>query len=125
MGDHQFPRQVLFTDEYRFTRDAVLNPQSSYVWDDENLHSEHAHGFQQHFRTNVLADIVDGHLIGPYLLPPCLMGHSYLLAIVLGILLEDMSLNIRRLLWFQPDGPLPHLQVQFLITLTDFSGRDG
>ena len=31
----QFPREVLFNDECRFDRGAVLNSQNSHVWDDE------------------------------------------------------------------------------------------
>ena len=89
---------ILFTDECRFTRDAVLNYRNSHVWDDENPHATHAHGFQQRFGINVWAGIVDGRLIGPYLLPPHLTGHTYLIFLeeVLGEFLEDVSLVIRR-----------------------------
>ena len=53
---------------------------------------------------------MDGSLIGPCLLPPRLTGHSYLSLMqeVLGELLEDVSLNSRRRLWFQHDGTSSH-----------------
>ena len=78
-GNAQFPQQILFTNECRFTRDIVLNSQNSHVWDDENPHAQHDHGFQQHFDVNMWAGIVDGRLIGPYLLPTCLMGNTFYL----------------------------------------------
>ena len=55
-----FPRQILFTDECKFTRDTVLNSRNSHVWDDENPHPLHAHGFQQRFVIDVWAGIVGG-----------------------------------------------------------------
>ena len=80
----KFPRQILFTDERRFTRDAILNTWNSHVWDDENPHAQHAHGYQQRFGINMWACIVDGRLIGPYLLPPHLTSHTYLSARSIG-----------------------------------------
>ena len=90
----QFPRQILFTDEYRFTRNAVLNTRNSHVWDDGNTHFQDAHGFQQRFDINVWAGTVDGRLMGPYLLPPRIMGHTYLIFLqeALGELFEDVLL---------------------------------
>ena len=70
---------------------------------------------------------MDSRFIGPYLLPPRLTGHTYLIFLqeVLGEILEDMSLENRRRLWFQHDGAPPRFAVWFVITLTDVSGRDG
>ena len=42
----RFPRQILFTVKSRFSRYSVLNSRSSHVSDGENLHAQHAHGFQ-------------------------------------------------------------------------------
>ena len=103
----QFPRQVLYTDECRFTRDAVLNSKNSH---DENTLAQHADGFQQCSGINVWAGIVDSRLIGPYLLPPHLTGHTYFIFMqdVLGKLLED--LDIHRRLWFQHGDSPPHFE---------------
>ena len=60
---------------------------------------------------NMCAGIVDGRLIGPYLLPPRLMSHIYRIFLQkdeVGELLEDVSLDIRRRLWFQHDVAPPH-----------------
>ena len=117
----QFPWQILFTDECRFTRVTVLNSRNRHVWDDKNPHAQDAHGSQQCFGINVWASIVDGRLIGPYLLPPRLTGHAYLPA------------NYWKLChWTSVDASgfnmmvyHPILQVWFVITLTDALGRDG
>ena len=127
-GREKFPRQMLFTNECRFTRDTVFNSQNIHIWDDKNSHAQHAHGVQQHFTINVWAGIVNCSLIGPYLLPSRLTGHAYLIFLqeVLGKLLEDVSLDVRRCLWFQHDMVYhPIMQVQFVITLTDVLYRDG
>ena len=52
---------------------------------------------------------MDGRLIGPYLLPPRLTGHNYLILLqeVLGELLEDVSLETSRRLWFQHNDAPP------------------
>ena len=93
-----------------YIRDAILNLRNSHVWDNENLHAQHAHGFQQHFGINVWAGMVDDRLTGPYLLPARLTSHSYLTfpQEVLGELLEEESLDIRRRLCFQHDGAPTH-----------------
>ena len=104
----QFPRQILFNDECRVTRDAVLNKQISHVWDDETPYAQHAHWFQQRFGINVWAGIVDGRSIGSYLFPtPKRVTHIFLRE-VFGELLENISSDIRRRLWFQHDGAPPH-----------------
>ena len=71
--------------------------------------AQHAHWFQQRFSINVWTGIVDGRSIGPYLLPTHLTCHTYLsfLQEVLGELLEDVSLDMRRRLWFEHDGAPP------------------
>lgn len=105
-----FPQRILFTDECRFTEDAVFNSRNSHVWDDENPHATHVRGFQERFGINVWAGILNGRLIGPYMLPLRLTGGTYrvFLEEVLGDLLEDVPLDIRRGLWFQHDGAPPH-----------------
>ena len=83
----QFPRQILFTDECRFT---VLNSRVSHVWMTKTLHAQHAHGSQQRFGINVCTGIVDGRLIGAYLLPPSLPATLIFLQEVLGELSKEV-----------------------------------
>jgi len=108
-----FPRRVLFTDECRFTRDCVLNSRNSHVWADENPRATHVRGFQHTFGINVWAGILDGHVIGPYLLPPRLTGPTYLIFLehVLDPFLEGVPLNVRQEMWFQHDGAPPHFSL--------------
>ena len=93
------------------------------------FHAQHAHGFQQGFAINVWADTADGCLNGPYLLSPCLTGHTYL------IFLQEVGYwgkYLNMCLWISVDASgfntmahHPILQVRFTITLTYVSGRDG
>ena len=125
MEEPRIPRQIFFTDECRYIRDTILNSRNSYVWDNENLHAQHAHGSQQRFGINVWAGMVDDRLTGPYFLPVRLTGHSYLtfLQEVLGKLLEDESLDIRRRLWFQNDGAPIHFAGAIRDHLTTYFGQ--
>lgn len=108
-----FPRQVLFTDEAHFTREAVFNCRNSHIWAEENPHATQARAFQQRFGINVWAGIIDGNLIGPYLLPYRLTGPRYLtfLQEVLVELCEDLPLAIRQQMWYQHDGAPAHFSL--------------
>ena len=52
MEEPKFPRQILFTEEYRFTKDTVLNSRN-------RNYAQYAHGFQQRFSINMWTGIVD------------------------------------------------------------------
>ena len=82
---------------------------NQHVWDEENSHAQHAHGFQQRHGFTVWAGIVHSCLIGPCRHPPCLTCHTYFLQNVLDELLKDVSLDIRQSLRFQDDGALPQV----------------
>lgn len=108
-----FPRFVLFTDESCFTREGVFNSRNSHVWAEENPHAIRSAKFQHKFSVNVWAGIIDGHLIGPYLLPNRLTGPIYLtfLQQVLPELLEEVPLGIRQEMWLQHDGAPAHFSL--------------
>ena len=77
--DHpDIPSRILSTDEALFTREAVLNCRNRHIWDDANPHATQTRAFQERFRINVWAGNIDGHLIGPYVLPHRLTGPRYL-----------------------------------------------
>ena len=65
-----FPWQILFTDEAKFTREVVLNSFNSHVWANENPHTACSHGFQEWYSLNIWAWFLDGCVTGPYLVPP-------------------------------------------------------
>ena len=91
-----FPRRILFTDEDKFARKAVLNSRNSHVW------AALPHWFHELYSLNIWAELLDGCVIGPYLLPSNLTGAAYLLFLdgVLHGLLEDVPLHVRQNMWF-------------------------
>ncbi|KAJ8964835.1 hypothetical protein NQ317_013345 [Molorchus minor] len=103
LQDH--PARVLVTGESTFTRNGINNFGNTNVWEVENPHANHT-DFQQRFAINVWAGIVDGRLIGPFILPDRLTGLEYLhfLQNNLPELLEDVPLNVRENMWFLHDG---------------------
>ena len=105
-----FPRRILFTNEAKLTREGVINFRKSLVWADENPRATHPHDFQQHYGFNMWAGCLDGCIIGPYLLPPNITGDAYLNfpQHVLHELLEDVTLHVRQIMWFQHDGAPTH-----------------
>ena len=86
-----YPRRIVFTDEAKFTREAVLNSRNSHAWADENPRAARPHGFQELYNLNISAGFLDGCGVMPYLLPSNLKGAAYLpfLEGVLHEFLED------------------------------------
>ena len=109
MEKPDFPRQILFTDEAKFTREVVLNSRNSHMWAEENPHVARSHGFQERYSLNIWAGSLDGCVTGPYLLPPNLTGAAYLrfLEGVLHGLLEDVPLDVRQNMRIQHDVAPP------------------
>lgn len=109
-ADESFASRVLFTDEAFFNRDGVFNIHNCHYWTTENPHAIHPHGYQHRFSVNIWTGIVGNTLVGPYLMPSPLTGHSYMVFLqeVLFQLLEDVPLAIRRGMWFQHDGAPAH-----------------
>lgn len=109
-ADEDFARRILWTDEAFFNRDGVFNLHNSHIWSVENPHAMHPHGNQYRFSVNVWAGIVGNHLVGPYLMPTPLNGHSYMMFLQEGLpqLLENIPLDIRRGMWYQHDGAPAH-----------------
>lgn len=109
-----FGCHVLFSDEACFTKDGYFNSRNSHIWSEDNPHAIALRRDQHQFAINVWAGIVGEQIVGPYLLPPRLNGHSYaqFLQHVLPELLEDVPLNIRAGMWFQHDGAPSHFSLQ-------------
>ncbi|GFX82535.1 DUF4817 domain-containing protein [Trichonephila clavipes] len=87
-ADMHFASSVLFCDEATFSREAM----------------------QQRFTVNMWTGIVGDSLLGPYILPPQLDSHKYLVfrQEVLPELLTYVPAPIRRPMWFQQDGAASH-----------------
>ncbi|CAH1966697.1 unnamed protein product [Acanthoscelides obtectus] len=73
-----FLKCILVTDESTFTRNGVNNFRNTHVWSVENPHAVRRAHFQQTFSVNVWAGMVNGMLIGPFILPNRLDGMQYL-----------------------------------------------
>ncbi|GFV12386.1 transposable element Tcb1 transposase [Trichonephila clavipes] len=106
----QFASSMLFCDEATFSREDVFNTHNAHMWALNNSHCTRPRAMQQRFTVNVWAGIVDDSLLGPYILPPRLDSHKYLVFLqeVLPELLSDVPAPIRRRMWFQQDGASSH-----------------
>ena len=83
-------------------------------------HAQHAHGFQQRFNNNVWAGILDGRSSTPLKRVTLIFLQE-----VFGEILENVSLDTVDASGFNTMACHSILQVQFVISLTDVSGRDG
>ena len=59
---------ILFTDEAAFTSTAVFNTYNTHTWSDETPHARQEVRFQRRFSIHVRVGIVNGRLVGPYVL---------------------------------------------------------
>lgn len=89
---------ILVTDEASFTCNGIHSFRNTHYWALENPHVIRRTHFQQRFSVNVWAGIVNGVLIGPYILENRLTGALYFqfLRDTLPVLLEEVDLNIRQ-----------------------------
>lgn len=108
-----FHSTVLFTDEAKFSRDAILNYHNNHQWSDENPHAINNSRHQHQFSCNVWAGILGDYLIGPFFLPPILNGQVYrnFLEGDLPGLLEEIPLEVRNAMWFMHDGAPAHFSL--------------
>jgi hypothetical protein len=108
-----FISTVLFTDEAMFARSGILNYHNNHNWDLENPHAIVQTGYQQKFSWNVWGGIIGDLLIGPFFLPPTLNGnyYRYFLEFKLPGLLEDVTLDVRRIMFFMHDGAPAHFSL--------------
>lgn len=92
--DRNFAASVFFTDEAAFSLEDVVKIHNLHHWADENPHDSHAS--QRKFTLNIWAGIVEGSLLGLYILPEML----------------NISLCICCHIQFQQNGALAHFSRQ-------------
>ncbi|GIY28577.1 DUF4817 domain-containing protein [Caerostris extrusa] len=63
--------------EARFTRDGVFNSHNSHMWSGSNPHVIRPQRHQDSWSVNVWTGMLGNRLIGTYLLPELLTGHSF------------------------------------------------
>lgn len=111
----QFLRNVIWTDEANFSRDAQVNLHNAHYWSATNPHWLGRTRHQYKWSLNVWCGICDGALIGPVFLDGTLTAVRYLNEILLGPV-EEFCANVplARLgkLWFQHDGAPAHSSSQ-------------
>ncbi|KRT82435.1 hypothetical protein AMK59_4870, partial [Oryctes borbonicus] len=101
-----FASNILIADELTFTRTGIEDYQDAQVWSVDKDDS------QKGFSVNVWAGVLNGNLIGPFILPAQLTTKKYFrfLRNVLPELLEDVPLNIRRDMWLLHHGTTQHFE---------------
>lgn len=112
--DPLFGSKILFTDESAFSKNSIRNFHNKHFWAEENPHKIKETHYQDQFSVNVWIGIIGDYLIGPFFLPERLNGESYrrFLEDILPILLEDVPIFTRSVMWFMHDGAPAHFSVQ-------------
>lgn len=110
---HDFRWNVLFTDEAQFTRDGINNFHNQHNWAINNPHGIVEANNQHRFSLNVWAGIIGEFFFGPVFLPPRLDGPAYreFLLNTLPLLMEDVPIQTRRVMWFMHDGAPAHFSL--------------
>ena len=102
---HDFMSGILFTDEATFTNHENVNVHNMYFWAIENPHSL---GHVQHRQWSV--DVWCG-IVGHHIIDGRLNGGKYyrrFLRRTLPVLMEDLPLILRQVMWYQHDGCPAH-----------------
>jgi hypothetical protein len=89
-----------------FTHDIVNNTRSCHLWDRDNPHGTVERNDQHSFSVNMWCGVIGDQLIGPYIFLKRLTGDIYpnFLQAELPALLENVSLQTRRQMYYQHDG---------------------
>lgn len=101
---------ILWSDEATFNSSGSVNRHNMHYWSQTNPHWMQEVQHQGRWSVNVWCGILAGQLIGPFIFNAPLNGERYLtfLRDELPLLLEDVSLEIRRNMFFQHDGCPAH-----------------
>ena len=101
---------ILWTDEATFSSAGGVNLHNMHYWSEQNPHWMRQVEHQNRWSLNVWCGIVEGKILGPHFFDQTLNGERFLefLNVFLPPLLEDVSLETRRNMWFQLDGCPAH-----------------
>jgi hypothetical protein len=108
--DPMFLSYILFSDEATFKSNGLVNRHNMHYYATENPHWVREIDNQNVWSLNVWAGIINDHVIGPHFFEGSLTGDRYhqFLDENLPILIEEVNLNTRHIMWFQHDGAPPH-----------------
>lgn len=109
-----FINNILWSDEATFTQEGIINTHNLHYWSDENPHQYRERAFQRRWSINIWCGLLKNSVIGPHIFPNALSAATYreFLNENLPVLLDDIPLNIRQVLWYQHDGAPPHFGLQ-------------
>lgn len=105
-----FLARILWSDESNFSNNGIVNRHNSHYWSSENPYWIRERNFQRRWSVNVWCGILGDQLIGPYFFNGTLTGQQYLdfLMNQLPLLLENINLSLRQVMYFQQDGAPAH-----------------
>lgn len=107
----RFLRNVIWTDECRFSQDKDINSQNDHYWSTNNPMTVKEIQNQKRFSVNVWCGIWNTQIIGPIMYSNSLTGERYHDMILSGGIedfLDNLPLAIHQNIWFQHDGAPPH-----------------
>lgn len=109
----QFFGHVLFSDECTFHNNGSFNRHNFHYYLDSNPHQFRIINNQHRWSVNVWGGVMGRYVIGPYFFDGNSSGITFLdfLENEFPLLLEDIPLEIRRIMWLQMDGAPPHFFV--------------
>lgn len=110
LRNENFIKNILFTDESRFTNLGLFNRNNTRYWAIENPHIMRQGRFQERFGFNVWLGVLGDHIIGPIIFDGTLTGPRYLeflQNIIVPQINQIPNTNIDEV-YFQQDGAGPH-----------------
>lgn len=110
--DGNFVGKILFSDEATFKSNGSVNRHNMHYYATENPHWLRTIDHTNRWSLNVWAGILKDHVIGPFFFEQTLTGVIYLdfLENELPVMLENVDLATRAVMWFQHDGAPVHFQ---------------
>lgn len=101
--DNNFLSNILWSDESTFSRDGINNFHNDHVWSLNNPHVVRSRRFQQRFSVNVWGGLFNNTLLPLTVFNGTLNANMYyeFLDNTLFDFLDDIPLQLRRLMWYQ------------------------
>lgn len=109
-NDQDLLKNIIWTDECRFTNLGLFNRHNEHYWARENPHLNVPARPQHRFGFNIWVGLWRTRIVGPYLFEETLTGERYLDFLNHQLLnyFNDVPLQQLRFLWWQQDGAPAH-----------------
>lgn len=121
--DANFLRNIIWTDESKFSREGIVNRRNSHYWASANPHLVREAGFQDAFSFNVFC-IVMGDRVRYEIYDENLTSARYLqiLREVVTDFIDNLPLNVYNNCYYQMDGAPAHSSHEVYLELTRMFG---